>query len=247
MHRRTSAIEGKRRLNKEQEAKVLDLMAIVAHELMSPVATIHTTVDTLRGGYFGEFSPEQRKGLETILRNCQYLEDIICCYSDLVKMELDKVAFKEGPVDLIKEVVEVIVNRPEYQGNLKEMPIVTVYSAIPSVLGDADALKIAVNNLVNNAVKYGNHGSPIRVEVCREGDSAVLAIRNEGPGIAATDIQDRLFKRFERLKQKGTEGVKGSGLGLYICRQIVEKHGGRIEARSDAESFVEFRISLKFA
>ncbi|MGE5384883.1 MAG: sensor histidine kinase [Betaproteobacteria bacterium] len=233
-------------MNKEQEAKALDLMAIVSHELMSPVATIHTTVDTLRGGYFGEFSPEQRKGLETILRNCQYLEDIICCYTDLVKMELDDIAFKQGPIDFAKDVVEVIVNRPEYQGNLKTMPIATAYSPIPPVMGDADPLKITVNNLLNNAIKYGNPGSIVKIGVFQEGDFAVLSIRNEGPGIAAEDIQNRLFKRFERLKQKGTEGVKGSGLGLYICRQIVEKHGGRIEARSDGQSFTEFRVYLKF-
>jgi signal transduction histidine kinase len=68
---------------KSGEGKMLDLMAIVAHELKSPVATVHSTVETLYGGYFGNLTPEQRDRLASVMRNCQYLEDIIRCYIDL--------------------------------------------------------------------------------------------------------------------------------------------------------------------
>ena len=61
------------------------------------------------------------------------------------------------------------------------------------------------------------------------------------------DIENRLFKRFERLKQTVTEGVKGSGLGLYICKQIVDKHRGKIEAFSEFGKNIEFRVSLNLA
>lgn len=234
-------------MENKQEAKLLDLIGIVAHELKSPVATIHTTVDTLHGGYFGELTLEQLKGLETVIRNCQYLEDIIRCFSDLSQIELGSVEFKQAAIDLVNDVVETIVRIPEYQCNLKGMRIVRAYSDVPPVLGDARLLRIVFNNILNNAVKYGNPDSDIIVKVASDGDFALVTIYNEGPGMTPEDIENRLFKRFERLRQTGTEGVKGSGLGLYICKQIVEKHGGRIEAHSDPESFAEFRVALKLA
>jgi signal transduction histidine kinase len=125
------------------------------------------------------------------------------------------------------------------------MRIVVDRSAAPTILGDAGLLRIATNNLLNNAIKYGTPGSDVRVGVALRDDWALLTVHNIGPGISAKDVEHRLFKRFERLKQKGTEGVKGSGLGLYICKQIVERHGGEISVISDAESYVEFRIALK--
>jgi len=234
-------------LQNRQEAKMLDLMAIVAHEFKSPVATVHTTVDTLYGGYFGQLTPEQQKGLETIMRNCQYLEDIIRCYIDLSKMELDNLEFKHHPIDLVAEVVGPIVDTPEYQQNLKHMPILASYDPVPPVSGDPNLLKIVVNNLVNNAIKYGRADTEIRIKVYQQDNAAVISVYNEGPGIDPQDIEQRLFRRFERLKQKGTEGVKGSGLGLYICKKIIDKHHGKIEAFSEPEKYIEFRITLNLA
>jgi len=74
----------------------------------------------------------------------------------------------------------------------------------------------------------------------------VLAVRNEGVGIPKEDMP-RLFKRFERLKQKGTEGVKGSGLGLYISKTVVDKHNGRIWVEGEPGKWVEFFVALPAA
>jgi signal transduction histidine kinase len=72
----------------------------------------------------------------------------------------------------------------------------------------------------------------------------VVSIRNEGVGMSKEDIEERLFRKFSRLKQKGTEGVKGSGLGLYICKKIVEKHKGKIWAESEVGKCATFYFSL---
>lgn len=162
-------------------------------------------------------------------------------------MELDNLEFKEKAVDLVKEVVAPIVDTPEYQQNLKHMPIAATYADIPAVAGDVNLLKIVLNNLVNNAIKYGKAQSEIQIKVFQSGDTAVVSVYNEGPGIDPQDIEKRLFKRFERLKQAGTEGVKGSGLGLYICKQIIDKHRGKIEVHSEPGKFIEFRVSLNLA
>jgi two-component system, sensor histidine kinase and response regulator len=226
---------------------MLDLMAIVAHEFKSPVATVHTTAETLYRGYFGNLTPEQQHSLETVLRNCQYLEDIIRSYIDLTRMELDKLALTLQPVDLVREVVEPVVNTPEYQENLKKLRLVTRFEDVPRVAGDANLLKIVVNNLVNNAIKYGKPATDIRVVVGRKDGRVFVSVFNEGAGISQADIATRLFTRFGRLKQKGTEGVKGSGLGLYICKQIVDRHAGAISVTSEPGQFAQFVVELPAA
>jgi signal transduction histidine kinase len=223
---------------------MLDLMAIVAHEFKSPVATVHTTAETLYRGYFGNLTPEQQHSLETVLRNCQYLEDIIRSYIDLTRMELDKLELTPQPVDLVRDVVDPVVNTPEYQDNFKKMRLVAHYDEVPRVAGDANLLKIVVNNLVNNAIKYGTPATDIRIDVGPRNGRVRLSVFNEGAGISAADISTRLFTRFGRLKQKGTEGVKGSGLGLYICKQIVDRHGGTIDVCSEPGKFAQFVVEL---
>jgi len=227
-------------------AKMLDLMAIVSHELKSPLAALQTTAETLYRGYFGKLEPEQEKVVGTILRNCLYLEDIIRTYIDLSKMDLEGLATFKERVPFASAVVAEALKTPGLRDNLKTMPIVTEFAGDPVVDGDPALLKILVNNLVNNAVKYGAEGTPVRLRLAQKGGEVVFSVRNEGVGIPEED-KGRLFKRFERLKQKGTEGVKGSGLGLYISKTIVDKHKGRIWVDGEPGKWVEFFVALPAA
>lgn len=78
----------------------------------------------------------------------------------------------------------------------------------------------------------------------KEKGNLIFSVYNEGVGISAEDIENKLFSKFGRLKQKGTEGVKGSGLGLYICKKIIEKHNGTIDVESEVGSFVIFKVKI---
>ncbi len=224
---------------------MLDLMAIVSHELKSPLAAVQTTAATLQRGYFGKLEPEQQKIVETIIRNCAYLEDIIRSYIDLSKMELDGLnTFKErvpvrfgrrrrGPGHARRPG-----QRPE-DGDRRPSS-----RATRSSTGDPNLLKIVVGNLVNNAIKYGYEGTPVRLRLGVQERRARLFRPERGRRASRRRTCRALFKRFERLRQKGTEGVKGSGLGLYICKTIVDKHKGRIWAESEPGKWVEFFVVL---
>lgn len=221
----------------------LNHLALVAHELSSPLSTIFTTVETLRGGYFGPVSDGQRNALETVLRNCQYLEDTIRCFLDLSAAEMNGQAFSAVPIKLVGEVIQPVLAIPEYRDNLKKMPLALTSVCDPVVCGDVRLLRIVVNNLLNNAIKYGRQASTVNLEVSCENGMSILRVCNEGVAIPADD-RDRLFQPFVRLRQPGSEGVKGSGLGLYLCRQIVEQHQGTITFHDDDPRFVEFRVVL---
>jgi two-component system sensor histidine kinase/response regulator len=226
------------------EAKMLDIMAIVSHELKSPISAVHTTADTLYRGYFGKLGQEQQETIEAILRNCQYLEDIIRNYIDLSKMEIDNLESFKKEIDLVDDVVKPVLDIPEHSANMKHMDIVTRFEVRPMVYGDPNLLRIVITNLVNNAIKYGKNGTEIEIKLREEEGNFLFSIHNEGVGISRDDIDNRLFKKFSRLRQTGTEGVKGSGLGLYICKKIVEKHSGRIWVESEPGRGATFYFTL---
>ncbi len=226
------------------EAKMLDIMAIVSHELKSPISAVHTTADTLYRGYFGKLEQEQQETIEAILRNCQYLEDIIRNYIDLSKMEIDNLESFKKEINLVDDVVQPVLDMPEHSKNMKHMDIVTGFEVSPMVYGDPNLLRIVITNLVNNAIKYGMSGTEIGITLGEQEGNYLFSIHNEGVGISRDDIDNRLFKKFSRLKQTGTEGVKGSGLGLYICKKIVEKHNGRIWVESEPGKGATFYFTM---
>lgn len=229
-----------------KQRTMLDLMAIVSHELKSPVSALHTTASTLYKGYFGQLSPEQMKILETIIRNCEYLEDIIRSYLDLTKMELDQLdSFKEE-IYFMKDVVEEVLTLPEILENTKKMTVSKNFLQDVKISGDPRLLRILVRNLVSNAMKYGSEGTEIKLGLETRDGQMVFSVHNLGVGIRPED-GPRLFRKFERLKQPGTEGVKGSGLGLYICKKIVDSHGGKIWFESEPGRWVTFYVSLPLA
>jgi signal transduction histidine kinase len=112
------------------------------------------------------------------------------------------------------------------------------------VYDDPNLLRIVITNLINNAIKYGMSGTEIEITLGEEEGNYLFSIHNEGVGISRDDIDKRLFKKFSRLRQTGTEGVKGSGLGLYICKKIVEKHSGKIWVESEPGRGATFYFTL---
>ncbi len=226
------------------ETTMLDLMAIVSHELKSPVSVVHTTAQTLAKGYFGKLEPKQKEILETIIRNCQYLEDIIRSYIDLSKMELDDLEAFSQKVKLVDDVIKNVIEIPEYAANLKKMPLLTDFRTDAIINGDPNLLQIVVTNLVNNAIKYGRENTEVKIDLYEKDNDVVFSIYNQGVGISEEDMETKLFSKFGRLRQKGTEGVKGSGLGLYICKKIIEKHSGKMWAESVVGEYVNFFFTI---
>ncbi len=223
-------------------APQLEQAALLAHEFRSPLASIRTTAETLSKGYCGPLSPVQSEAVESIERNCGYLDDVLTCVGDLHDLEDPGGPARQDNVELA-EVLESVLSREEYRNNRKNMSFDLSLGAPVIVAGDPRLMRIVFDNLISNAIKYGRAGTPIRIKVWQAGARIVLAVRNEGIGIPAADM-DRLFRPFGRLRQPGSEGVKGSGLGLYLCLRIVALLSGSIEVQSEPGEYAEFRVTL---
>lgn len=223
------------------DTRPLEEAALLAHEFRSPLASTQTTAQTLRQGYYGPLTPPQLNAVERIERNCSYLEDTLNCISDWFAFESRPPAVPAAPIDLVAAVIDPVLDH--YRDNRKAMPLTLDCRETVLLQADPRWLRIVVSNLLDNAIKYGETGSPVVIAVLRQDEAAAFSVRNRGIGIPAAD-HGRLFQRFARLKQAGSEGIKGSGLGLYLCHRIVTMLRGTIEVQSESDGFTEFTVRL---
>jgi signal transduction histidine kinase len=232
------------------------LLYFVAHELKSPLSSIVTVGQTLLAGYLGKLPQAQAEKVERMVANSSYLINLVRDYLDLARIETGELSYQPSPVvDLVEEVVRPIIDIQTPNAAVRGMTIETdtEYLSAPC---DPNLIKIVVSNLLGNAVKYGRPGTRILVRLVRRAFAdytaegrlerdwwAVFSVRNEGVGFSLEQKQ-RLFARFQRLHHPDHKGVSGSGLGLYIARQIVLKHGGEITAESEPGQWAEFRFRI---
>jgi signal transduction histidine kinase len=200
-----------------------DFLSVVAHDVRTPLTTILLNAELLERTMDGSSTNARRAGsLRTeALRLKQLVED----YLDVVRADEARDARRE-PADLVALVREAIDGMSENVGRVS-------VSGDPTVDGAYDGPRIhqLVQNLVSNAMKYSDPEAPVEVVVRADGADAIIAVTDHGIGIPDGD-QAMLFERFHRGQNTDDRRYGGLGLGLYICKQIAEEHGGSIDVAS---------------
>ena len=206
-----------------------ELFSILTHELLHPVATIRALAVTLTNRW--DTTPEETRlklafRVEAESRRLRELAEEASTVTNLDGEGLSLVRRPEPAVELAREVAEIV---DELGGRLK----VIVEPRTESILVQADRARVlqALRNLLSNAEKYSEEGTPIELALSGGDGQVTFSVRNLGPGIGAEDLPS-LFQMFSRTRPPGKETVPGSGLGLYITKRIVESHGGRIWVES---------------
>jgi signal transduction histidine kinase len=171
----------------------------------------------------------------------------------MVNELLDVATIEAGELKLSAERHNVgeLIEKSVYLANIDAAKKKTQIAFAPPagpVFATIDNAKIqqVVNNLLSNAVKYSPPGSQVTIELRADGQHCIFGVKDQGPGIPENE-RDKLFKDFGRLSAKPTGGEKSTGLGLAICRKIVEAHRGTIEARNLPAGGCEFRVTLPLA
>ena len=143
-------------------------------------------------------------------------------------------------------VARAAVDEARHRAATKAMLRVSTSDDLPRVLGDESRTHQVLANLIDNAVKYSPAGSRVDVAVRQEEGAVRFSVRDRGPGIPTTE-QDHVFEKFYRLDPNHHHGVGGSGLGLYICRQLVSSMQGRIWVESGPRHGSTFAFELPIA
>jgi two-component system NtrC family sensor kinase len=221
----------------------MEMLGFVSHELKNPLASAILSLHTVKDGYLGELNEAQAKSLNSVAGSLDYFNDMIKNYLDLSRLEKGELEARKTDLDLPRDVVEPILSSLESEMGHKKISLENRLPETLAVRADRDLLRIVYDNLISNAVKYGREGGSIRLEAETRPDGVVMSVYNEGNGIPA-DKLSLLFKKFSRIESPAQEGKKGTGLGLFICREIMEKHGGRIWAESEEGRSATFFFQL---
>lgn len=213
------------------------LLSTVSHDLRTPLAVVTGAATTLRDDR--SLDPAtQAQLLETICDEADRLERLVRNLLDMTRVQAGALTVKKEwvPVD---EVIGSTRERLAAQLSGRQL---TVRSApeVPFLQIDPVLFEQVLFNLLDNAAKYTPKGTPLELDVTAAGQGARITVSDRGPGIRAEEAE-RLFDKFVRGEQRG---VAGAGLGLAICRGIVEAHGGRIRAETRAGGGASFIIDL---
>ncbi|GAA1941336.1 sensor histidine kinase [Nocardioides marmoribigeumensis] len=199
-----------------------EFISVVSHELRTPVSGVLGFLQTSLDHWDGMDDGERRNAVSRAFLNARRLQAMTRDVLDTESLESGRFGYVMGPVDLADEV-RTAADAFGPSGVEISVPV----DAVP-VEGDADRLQQVLTNLLDNARRSAPADTPVRVDLGLDGDLARLTVEDSGSGIDPDQLE-RIFDKFVR----GREGaVSGTGLGLYIARQIVEAHHGRIWAES---------------
>lgn len=219
-----------------------DFISVASHEMRTPMTSIKGSLELLLGGYAGELPAEATELLGISLTAVDRLVRLINDLLDIAKIESGKME-----LHLDKHDVGDIVRRSMRSLRaLAETHRVSIQldqpNPLPPVLADRDRLDQIVTNLLSNALKYSPADSVVHVRVGQFGDTIRVTVTDEGPGIPVDQLE-RVFDRFMQLQG----AKKGTGLGLTICRALIEQHKGSIWVDSEPGHGASFNFDLPLA
>jgi len=222
----------------ELNKSYLDLLGFVAHELKGLLSSAVINAYSLRDGLLGLINFKQKRAVDSICRNLDYLDATVKKFLNLSRIERGNLDVNKTEFNL-GNVFEAAIDTFAKQLAAKKMTLENKIDAALNVRADMDLMMIVANNLVNNAIKYGSNGGRIVISGQTSGEMVTVEVYNDSRPIAP-DMVGQLFKKFSRLNVPEKKSVKGTGLGLYITKQIVEAHGGSIwvQPRERGNSFI---------
>ena len=220
-----------------------EFISTVSHELRTPLTSIGGALGLIEGGLAGEL-PDKAAHLVSVARaNCERLVRLINDVLDVEKMESGRMAFHVERLDLGTVVAKAI------EANAAAAAVFDVGLAIDegtpgvAVLADHDRLMQVLTNLISNAAKYSPPGDTVIVSTREAGELARVTVTDRGPGIP-TEFHARIFSKFGQADSSDSRAKGGTGLGLHICRTIVERMGGTIDFDTEVGAGCRFYFTL---
>ncbi len=226
-----------RLLEREQRLKAtnrsyMEMLGFVAHELKSPIASIVNYLYLLRQGKLGPLTEQQDKALLVCDKSVRRLIDMTRSYLSLSRIENQELKPEPCAIAVKEEIIAPLLESYEPGLEAAAMQVNERIGTDILLHADFNMTREIFDNLLSNALKYGKPGGTIEMAATVQGDFVEFRIHNDGPAIAPDKLK-LLFQKFFRLDQPARKG-RGTGLGLFITKHIIEAHHGRIKIESSA-------------
>jgi len=225
--------------------RYLDLIGFVSHELKGILSSIVLNTYLLQKSILGPVNEKQSRVLKSMARNLDYLAITVKNFLNLSRIEKDEMTIDKQNVLLKEHVLESAIDTFTQQADEKKMKISCDVPEDLMIHADPGLMQIVINNLLSNAVKYGKENGEIRVRAHALDDGVEVTVYNDGMPIAEVDVQ-KLFKKFSRVVYRGMEKVKGTGIGLFITKEIIQRHGGTLTVEPGLDGN-QFRFTIPAA
>jgi len=244
-------ISDQKRVQEERErlSKLKDeFIAIASHDLKSPLGSIAGYAQLLaKMAPAGEVMTEETYGFVERIRALSWvMQRIVEDFLDFYALQDGRLVLSTGPVDLNAVAAEVVDHYAEQAQEKGIQLALEPASGLPAVTADRDRLEQVIGNFVSNAVKFCYNGCVARVRSKADGETVTLEVGDNGPGLRDEDML-KVFVKYARLSNKPTGGEKSSGLGLAICKELIELHGGEIGVHNNGEGGATFWFRLPIA
>jgi signal transduction histidine kinase len=218
-------------------------LGMCAHDLRNPLSSIRGLAELMDEDAVGVLTTEQHEIIQTIHGASQSMLQLVNELLDVATIEGGHLKLERHPTS-ITEIVERSVHLSNMEAAKKDSKVEMLrLDGDPMVDVDRNKMRQVVDNVISNAIKYSPKGSVVTVAIHADGGVAGFAVKDEGPGIPENE-RHMLFKDFGRLSAKPTGGEKSTGLGLAICRKIVEAHKGTIVVNNLPAGGAEFVVSV---
>lgn len=231
------AVRKQLRFSKEQQ----HFMMALTHELKTPIAVATLNLETLQKRKLEE--PQQQKLIQNTLQEANRLNTL--CNNMLLSSQIDASNYSLTNEEVnLSELVETSV--AEYKNRFSSHQFIKNINENNFIIGDRMLLQIAVNNLIDNALKYSPKESEILINLFIRNNQTTLQVIDKGKGISQLDKQ-KIFDKFYRVGNAATKGAKGTGLGLYLTKNIIGKHKGNISVTDNLPNGSNFEIILPWS
>lgn len=231
-----------RTVDYEPEEKDLNFISFAAHELRGPITVIRGYLDTLHAELGGKLESDQEMLFERLTVSSNRLSSYVNNILNAAKYDrrhLKVYLHEDTLANVYASIADDMALRASTQGRLLN---VQIPADLPTIAADQASLGEVIGNLIDNAIKYSNEGGTISVVATTSENAVRFDVADQGIGMPANVIEN-LFTKFYR-SHRSREAVSGTGIGLYICKAIVESHGGTIDVRSVEGEGSTFSVTL---
>ncbi len=243
-YKKFSSRMAEKNLDDNLEKTKLEFLNIVSHELKTPLTPMIAYLDLLLKGKLGKLTKQQREALETVTKNTKQLRHLIWDILDLSKLEAGNMRFNMRQIDLTELIKEVVKNM-ETVAKEKSIIIEPKIRPLPITEADRERLTQVITNLISNAIKFTPRKGKIIIETKKRGYSLMISVSDTGIGIPKKQL-DNIFTKFFQVDSKTSRKYQGTGLGLTICKGIINAHGGDITVESTPRKGSTFHIKLPY-
>lgn len=230
---------------KEIDKMKSEFISIASHQLRSPLSNLKWLLEIMKKQEIGQINQEQQKIINLMDDSNKRLIKLVQELLNISRIEEGKIGFDLKKLDLNKIIQEVINDLLE-SAKQKNIKINFSKQELPQILIDQDTIRMVIQNLIDNAIKYTKSNNPIEINSKIDNNNIIVSVKDSGIGIPQKD-QPKIFSKFHRSQNAKNLAVNGTGLGLYIAKQIIEKHKGKIWFNSKENQGTSFYISLPLA